>query len=123
MEIHVLISPSDAYVPIQKPNYSSLHTAPNLTSSNKVQQDYDLFYFILKNSLLFNSWPSISSFIFENEAAQKERQKKKESRKRKMATGGIKEVGGSANSLEIESLARFAVDDYNKKQVRFFCFL
>jgi hypothetical protein len=38
-------------------------------------------------------------------------------------TGGIKEVGGSANSLEIESLARFAVDDYNKKQVRFFCFL
>ncbi|KAF9675272.1 hypothetical protein SADUNF_Sadunf09G0014700 [Salix dunnii] len=31
-------------------------------------------------------------------------------------TGGIKEVEGSANSLEIDSLARFAVDDYNKKQ-------
>jgi hypothetical protein len=54
---------------------------------------------------------------------RKRDKKKKESRKRKMATGGIKEVGGSANSLEIESLARFAVDDYNKKQVRFFCFL
>jgi len=35
-----------------------------------------------------------------------------------MATvGGIKDVEGSANSLEIDSLARFAVDDYNKKQV------
>ncbi|KAJ6749210.1 CYSTEINE PROTEINASE INHIBITOR 7 [Salix purpurea] len=34
-----------------------------------------------------------------------------------MATaGGIKEVEGSANRLEIDSLARFAVDDYNKKQ-------
>ena len=54
MEIHVLISPSDAYVPIQKPNFSSLHTSPSLTSSNKVQQDDDLFYFIIKNSLLFN---------------------------------------------------------------------
>ncbi|KAJ6964103.1 cysteine proteinase inhibitor A-like [Populus alba x Populus x berolinensis] len=33
-----------------------------------------------------------------------------------MATvGGITEVEGSANSLEIDSLARFAVDDYNKK--------
>ncbi|CAK7331857.1 unnamed protein product [Dovyalis caffra] len=30
-------------------------------------------------------------------------------------TGGIKEVEGSANSLEIDALARFAVDDYNKK--------
>ncbi|KAJ8766836.1 hypothetical protein K2173_008390 [Erythroxylum novogranatense] len=30
--------------------------------------------------------------------------------------GGVKEVSGSANSLEIENLARFAVDDYNKKQ-------
>lgn len=35
-----------------------------------------------------------------------------------MATvGGIKEVEGSANRLEIDNLARFAVDDYNKKQV------
>lgn len=35
-----------------------------------------------------------------------------------MATlGGIKEVEGSANSVEIDNLARFAVDDYNKKQV------
>ncbi|EEF39146.1 cysteine proteinase inhibitor [Ricinus communis] len=34
-----------------------------------------------------------------------------------MATaGGIQEVQGSANSVEIDSLARFAVDDYNKKQ-------
>ncbi|GKV28842.1 hypothetical protein SLEP1_g37835 [Rubroshorea leprosula] len=34
-----------------------------------------------------------------------------------MATlGGIKEVEGSANSLEIDSLARFAVDEHNKKE-------
>nr|AAF72202.1 cysteine protease inhibitor [Manihot esculenta] len=34
-----------------------------------------------------------------------------------MATlGGIKEVEESANSVEIDNLARFAVDDYNKKQ-------
>ncbi|KAF4356268.1 hypothetical protein CsatB_028600 [Cannabis sativa] len=34
-----------------------------------------------------------------------------------MATvGGIKEVDGNQNSLEIESLARFAVDEHNKKQ-------
>lgn len=33
------------------------------------------------------------------------------------AVGGIKEVGGSANSLEIDTLARFAVDEHNKKQV------
>ncbi|XP_065879788.1 cysteine proteinase inhibitor-like [Euphorbia lathyris] len=34
-----------------------------------------------------------------------------------MATvGGIKEAEGSANSLEIDSLARFAVEDHNKKQ-------
>ncbi|KDP34555.1 hypothetical protein JCGZ_11105 [Jatropha curcas] len=34
-----------------------------------------------------------------------------------MATvGGIKEVEGFANSVEIDGLARFAVDDYNKKQ-------
>ncbi|XP_050238507.1 cysteine proteinase inhibitor-like [Mercurialis annua] len=30
--------------------------------------------------------------------------------------GGIREVEGSANSVEIEGLARFAVDDFNKKQ-------
>ncbi|XP_052171878.1 cysteine proteinase inhibitor-like [Diospyros lotus] len=30
--------------------------------------------------------------------------------------GGIKEVGGSANSVEIDSLARFAVDEHNKKE-------
>nr|6VLP_A Chain A, Hop1 [Humulus lupulus]6VLQ_A Chain A, Hop1 [Humulus lupulus] len=34
-----------------------------------------------------------------------------------MATvGGIKEVDGNQNSLEIESLARYAVDEHNKKQ-------
>ncbi|PON74094.1 Cystatin [Parasponia andersonii] len=34
-----------------------------------------------------------------------------------MATvGGIREVQGNQNSLEIENLARFAVDDHNKKQ-------
>nr|CAD21441.1 putative cysteine proteinase inhibitor [Rumex obtusifolius] len=34
-----------------------------------------------------------------------------------MATiGGIKQVEGSANSLEVESLAKFAVEDHNKKQ-------
>ncbi|XP_039012758.1 cysteine proteinase inhibitor-like [Hibiscus syriacus] len=33
-----------------------------------------------------------------------------------MATlGGISQVEGSANSLEIENLARFAVDEHNKK--------
>nr|ACZ02398.1 latex cystatin [Hevea brasiliensis] len=30
--------------------------------------------------------------------------------------GGVKEVEGSANSVEINSLARYAVDDYNQKQ-------
>ncbi|CDP09706.1 unnamed protein product [Coffea canephora] len=30
--------------------------------------------------------------------------------------GGISESKGNENSLEIESLAKFAVDDYNKKQ-------
>nr|XP_015873398.2 cysteine proteinase inhibitor A-like [Ziziphus jujuba var. spinosa]XP_048325200.1 cysteine proteinase inhibitor A-like [Ziziphus jujuba var. spinosa]XP_048325201.1 cysteine proteinase inhibitor A-like [Ziziphus jujuba var. spinosa]XP_048325202.1 cysteine proteinase inhibitor A-like [Ziziphus jujuba var. spinosa]XP_048325203.1 cysteine proteinase inhibitor A-like [Ziziphus jujuba var. spinosa] len=34
-----------------------------------------------------------------------------------MATlGGIKEVQGNENSVEIESLARYAVDEYNKKE-------
>ncbi|KAH7541953.1 cysteine proteinase inhibitor A [Ziziphus jujuba] len=34
-----------------------------------------------------------------------------------MATlGGIKEVQGNENSVEIENLARYAVDDYNKKE-------
>ncbi|KAG8388890.1 hypothetical protein BUALT_Bualt02G0172400 [Buddleja alternifolia] len=34
-----------------------------------------------------------------------------------MATlGGISQVEGSQNSLEIEDLARFAVDEHNKKQ-------
>ncbi|KAI9114644.1 hypothetical protein K1719_014342 [Acacia pycnantha] len=30
--------------------------------------------------------------------------------------GGIEDVPGSQNSLAIDSLARFAVEDYNKKQ-------
>ncbi|KAJ9146627.1 hypothetical protein P3X46_028866 [Hevea brasiliensis] len=30
--------------------------------------------------------------------------------------GGVTEVEGSANSVEINSLARYAVDDYNQKQ-------
>ncbi|KAH6836976.1 cystatin A [Perilla frutescens var. hirtella] len=33
-----------------------------------------------------------------------------------MATGTIRQSEGSANSLEIDSLARFAVDEHNKKQ-------
>ncbi|KAK4482780.1 hypothetical protein RD792_009949 [Penstemon davidsonii] len=34
-----------------------------------------------------------------------------------MATlGGIRQAEGSQNSLEIEDLARFAVDEHNKKQ-------
>ncbi|PKI57806.1 cysteine proteinase inhibitor-like [Punica granatum] len=34
-----------------------------------------------------------------------------------MATaGGIREVGGNENSLEIDALARFAVDEHNKKE-------
>lgn len=37
-----------------------------------------------------------------------------------MATvGGVKEVEGNQNSLEIENLARFAVDEHNKKEVSF----
>ncbi|XP_009605349.1 cysteine proteinase inhibitor A [Nicotiana tabacum] len=32
------------------------------------------------------------------------------------AVGGISEVGGSQNSVEIDDLARFAIQDYNKKQ-------
>lgn len=31
-------------------------------------------------------------------------------------TGGISEVSGFQNSLEYQDLARFAVEDYNKKQ-------
>ncbi|XP_054798023.1 cysteine proteinase inhibitor A-like [Prosopis cineraria] len=31
-------------------------------------------------------------------------------------SGGIQDVQGSQNSLEIDSLARFAVEDHNKKQ-------
>ncbi|XP_062172228.1 cysteine proteinase inhibitor-like [Alnus glutinosa] len=30
--------------------------------------------------------------------------------------GGVTEVGGSQNSVEIDGLARFAVDEHNKKQ-------
>ncbi|XP_073157019.1 cysteine proteinase inhibitor A [Henckelia pumila] len=33
-----------------------------------------------------------------------------------MATGGIRECEGSQNSIEIDDLARFAVEDHNKKQ-------
>ena len=34
-----------------------------------------------------------------------------------MATvGGVREVDGTANSIEIDSLARFSVDEHNKKQ-------
>ncbi|KAH7542100.1 hypothetical protein FEM48_Zijuj02G0037400 [Ziziphus jujuba var. spinosa] len=37
-----------------------------------------------------------------------------------MATlGGIKEVQGNENSVEIESLSRYAVDEYNKKEGNF----
>ncbi|XP_016489748.1 cysteine proteinase inhibitor A-like [Nicotiana tabacum] len=32
------------------------------------------------------------------------------------AVRGISEVGGSQNSVEIDDLARFAVQDYNQKQ-------
>lgn len=38
-----------------------------------------------------------------------------------MATlGGLRESQGAANDAEIESLARFAVDEHNKKEVVFF---
>ncbi|CAJ1971910.1 unnamed protein product [Sphenostylis stenocarpa] len=33
-----------------------------------------------------------------------------------VTSGGITDVPGAANSVEIENLARFAVDDHNKKQ-------
>lgn len=35
------------------------------------------------------------------------------------AVRGISEVGGSQNSVEIDDLARFAVQDYNQKQVNY----
>ena len=40
-------------------------------------------------------------------------------RKRKMAAlpGGVTDVKGHENSLQIDDLARFAVDDHNKKEV------
>ena len=34
--------------------------------------------------------------------------------------GGISQVEGNANSLEMENLARFAVDEHNKKEVPLF---
>lgn len=37
--------------------------------------------------------------------------------------GGIKEAEGSANSLEVDNLAKFAVDEHNKKEVFFPPFL
>lgn len=33
------------------------------------------------------------------------------------ALGGIRDVEGSQNSVEIENLARFAVQEHNKKEV------
>lgn len=36
----------------------------------------------------------------------------------KPKVGGVSAVDGSANSLEIDELARFAVDEHNKKQVK-----
>lgn len=37
-----------------------------------------------------------------------------------MATlGGVKEVPANENSLEVIELARFAVEEHNKKEVRF----
>ncbi|TXG70230.1 hypothetical protein EZV62_005165 [Acer yangbiense] len=40
----------------------------------------------------------------------------------KMKLGGVHDCKGSQNSAEIESLARFAVQEHNKKQVFFFFF-
>lgn len=38
-----------------------------------------------------------------------------------MATlGGVSEVAGTPNSLEIDSLARYAVEQHNAKHVSFF---
>jgi len=40
-----------------------------------------------------------------------------------MATlGGLTDIVGAENSIDIQSLARFAVDDYNKNQVFFSSF-
>lgn len=37
-----------------------------------------------------------------------------------MATvGGVRDVSGNQNSLAIDGLARFAVEEHNKKQVSF----
>lgn len=33
--------------------------------------------------------------------------------------GGIRDIDANANDLQVESLARFAVDEHNKKEVRF----
>lgn len=35
-----------------------------------------------------------------------------------MALGGISEVSGFENNLEYVDLAKFAIEDYNKKQVK-----
>lgn len=85
---------------------------------NKVKQDkeFNLFFFNIKPSNPLQ-WISKNIFVFLSFLDIKSRDSQKE-RQNEMATvGGIKEVEGSANSLEIDSLARFAVDDYNKKHV------
>ena len=39
-----------------------------------------------------------------------------------MKLGGIRDREGNQNSAEIESLARFAVEEHNKKEVSIFLF-
>lgn len=36
--------------------------------------------------------------------------------------GGIRDIDANANDLQVESLARFAVDEHNKKEVSFYAF-
>ena len=33
--------------------------------------------------------------------------------------GGVRDIDANANDLQVESLARFAVDEHNKNEVRF----
>ena len=57
-----------------------------------------------------------------NKKILSEEQKRKEKIGGKMTTvGGIQDVGNE-NDLHIQNLARFAVDEHNKKEVFFFLF-
>ena len=68
---------------------------------------------------------SLSGIQFVEWAKERERNRKSiEIRERRiMATvGGVREVAGIENSVQIDNLARFAVEEHNKKEVSLFLF-